>query len=148
MVNFANENEKLFYGLEIAKQVIRNYPFKSLASHVIGYTQPITLDELNVLSKKGYQLNDSIGRTGIEFAYENYLRGEWGGQMLEVDAFGSVHRTLGEKMAAAGKDLVLTIDAGLQRAAEKALSLGKSVLTGRAQGFVYPMDETTDDEGE
>ena len=72
------ENENIFYGLEIATKLIRNYPFKTLASHVIGYTQPITDWEFNALSKKGYKLNDLIGRTGIEFAYEELIRGEWG----------------------------------------------------------------------
>ena len=116
------EQALTFQGVEVDIDVVRNYPYGSLASHVLGYTQLITEKEFKTLAAKGYRLRDRIGRIGVEAAYESYLRGEWGGQMLEVDAFGSVHRTLGEKMAAAGKDLVLTIDARLQRAAEKALS--------------------------
>ena len=79
------ENESIFYGLEIATKLIRNYPYKSLASHLIGYTQPITDSEFSFLSKKGYRLNDVIGRTGIEYVYEDLIRGEWGGEMIEVN---------------------------------------------------------------
>ncbi len=110
-----------FKGFQVDIDVIRNYPNGSLAAHILGYTQLITEKEYKSLSAKGYLLRDRIGRIGVEAAYEPLLRGEWGGQMLEVDAFGAVQRTLGEKSAAAGKDLVLTIDFVLQKAAEKAL---------------------------
>ncbi len=55
------ENEKLLNGIEISNKVIRNYPYKTLASHVIGYTQPITDSEFSILSKKGYKLNAGRG---------------------------------------------------------------------------------------
>ena len=67
------ENENVLNGLEISSKIIRNYPYKNVASHVIGYTQPITDSEFNILSKRGYKLNDLIGRTGIEFAYEDHI---------------------------------------------------------------------------
>ena len=79
------ENEVNLISFEIATKLIRNYPYKSLAAHVIGYTQPITEAEYKFLSKKDYKLNDLIGRTGIEYVYEDYLRGEWGGEMVEVN---------------------------------------------------------------
>jgi penicillin-binding protein 2 len=49
------ENENNLNGLEISEKIIRNYPYKTVASHVIGYTQPITDSEFNILSKKGYR---------------------------------------------------------------------------------------------
>ena len=79
------ENESNLISFEIATKLIRNYPYKSLAAHVIGYTQPITDLEYKSLSKNGYKLNDLIGRTGIEYVYENFIRGEWGGEMVEVN---------------------------------------------------------------
>ena len=72
------ENEDNLSSFEIATKLIRNYPYKSLAAHVIGYTQPITNSEYKFLASKGYQLNDLIGRTGIEYVYEDLIRGEWG----------------------------------------------------------------------
>ena len=89
------ENEGNFNSFEIATKLIRNYPYKSLAAHVIGYTQPVTELEYKFLSKKGYKLNDLIGRTGIEDVYEDFIRGEWGGEMVEVNSLGKFQRSLG-----------------------------------------------------
>ncbi len=59
------ENEDNLFSFQIATKLIRNYPYKSVAAHLIGYTQPITESEYKFLSKEGYKLNDLIGRTGI-----------------------------------------------------------------------------------
>ena len=115
------ENENILNGLEILTKIIRNYPYKTVASHVIGYTQPITDSEFNILSKKGYKLNDLIGRTGIEFVYEDHIRGEWGGEMIEVNSSGTFTKSLGIKPSKQGKDLELTIDLNLQLIAEEVL---------------------------
>ena len=115
------ENEHTLNGLEIATKLIRNYPYKTVASHVIGYTQPITDLEFNSLSKKGYKLNDLIGRTGIEFVYEDHIRGEWGGEMIEVNSSGTFTKSLGIKPSKEGKDIKLTIDLNLQLVAEEVL---------------------------
>jgi len=115
------ENENNLNGLEISRKLIRNYPYKTLASHVIGYTQPITDSEFNILSKKGYKLNDLIGRTGIESFYEDLIRGEWGGEMIEVNSLGSFQKSLGIQPAKKGKDIELTLDLNLQLVAEEVL---------------------------
>lgn len=115
------ENEDILSSFEIATRLIRNYPYQSLAAHVIGYTQPITDSEYKFLSKKGYKLNDLIGRTGIEYAYEDFIRGEWGGEMIEVNSSGNFQRSLGIKPPSQGNDIKLTIDMKLQLVAEKVL---------------------------
>ena len=69
------ENEDKFLGIEILRKVKRDYPYKTLGAHALGYISAITNSEYKILSKKGYRLNDLIGRTGVEAAYENYLRG-------------------------------------------------------------------------
>ncbi len=115
------ENEGNLFSFEIATQLIRNYPYKSAAAHAIGYTQPITEAEYKFLSRKGYKLNDLIGRTGIEYVYEDFIRGEWGGEMVEVNSLGKFQRSLGIKPPKQGKDIQLTIDMNLQLVAEKAL---------------------------
>ena len=127
------ENEDNLYSFEIAMQLIRNYPYKSLAAHVIGYTQPITDREYKFLSKKGYRLNDLIGRTGIEYAYEDTIRGEWGGEMVEVNSLGKFQRSLGIKPPSQGKDIELTIDLNLQVVAEE-------VLKNKKAGAIIVMD--------
>ncbi len=115
------ENEDNFFSFEIATKLIRNYPYQSLAAHVIGYTQPITESEYKFLSKNGYKLNDLIGRTGIEYVYEDFIRGEWGGEMVEVNSLGKFQRSLGIKPSKQGNDIELTIDIKLQLVAEEVL---------------------------
>ena len=127
------ENENILNGIEISTKLIRNYPYKTVASHVIGYAQPITEAEFNILSKKGYKLNDLIGRTGIEFVYEDLIRGEWGGEMIEVNSSGSFQKSLGSKPSKQGKDIDLTIDLNLQLVAEE-------VLKDKKGGAVIVMD--------
>jgi len=115
------EQESNLKGAQINEELIRHYPYGTLGSHALGYTQLITEKEYNLLNDKGYKINDRIGRTGLEAAYESQLRGSWGGEMLEVDSTGIVQQSLGIKEPSAGKDLTLTIDLRLQMAAEKAL---------------------------
>jgi len=127
------ENEETLYSFEIATKLIRNYPYKSVAAHVIGYTQPITDSEYEFLASKGYKLNDLIGRTGIEYVYEDTLRGEWGGEMVEVNSLGIFQRSLGIKPSLQGNDIELTIDMNLQLVAEK-------VLKNKKAGAIIVMD--------
>ena len=127
------ENEDLFEGIEIFKKVIRNYPYGSLAAHAIGYISPITEGEFKNLSKKGYRVNDFIGRTGIESFHEKLLRGSWGGEMIEVDSIGAVQRSLGMKSPKKGQDIYLTLDLDLQKVAEE-------VLKDKTGGAIIAMD--------
>ena len=127
------ENEDNIFSFEIATKLIRNYPYKSTAAHVIGYTQPITDSEYRFLSKKGYKLNDLIGRTGIEYAFEDLIRGEWGGEMVEVNSLGKFKRSLGIKPPTKGNDIKLTIDLNLQLVAEE-------VLKDKKAGAIIVMD--------
>ena len=121
VIRFKEQESKL-YGAQIDIGLVRNYPYKSLAAHALGYTQLITQDEFSELSQRGYKFSDRIGRKGIEAAFEPELRGKWGGEMLEIDAIGTVQRSLGLKLPKAGKDIKLTLDLELQRTAEKVLS--------------------------
>jgi len=124
------EQENNLYGAQIDIGLVRNYPYKSLAAHALGYTQLITQSEFSTLEERGYKLSDRIGRKGIEAAFESELRGEWGGEMLEIDSIGKVQRSLGLKLPKAGKDIKLTLDIELQRTAEKILSdkLGGAIV--------------------
>ena len=72
---------------------------------------------------KGYRPGDSIGKSGVELAYEDDLRGQPEVEKLEVDAQGRVLRSLGKQPAVQGHDVRLTIDLDLQRVAEESLQL-------------------------
>ncbi len=123
-------------GAEVDVDYLRAYPHGRLAAHVLGYTSGITEEEYERLADRGYRVQDRIGRTGIEQVYEPHLRGEWGGQQLEVNAAGEVQRVLGDRQARAGRDLRLTLDLELQRTAERALD-------GVAKGAIVAMDPQT-----
>jgi len=127
------ENEDNLFNFQISKKLIRNYPYRSAAAHVIGYTQPITETEYKFLSNKGYKLNDLIGRTGIEYVYEDLIRGQWGGEMVEVNSSGKFQRSLGIKPSIQGSDIELTIDINLQLVAEE-------VLKDKKAGAIIVMD--------
>ena len=114
--------------VNINTDAVRYYPHGNQLAHIIGYTRELTPEQLKEKQKQGYRLGDAIGQMGIEKAYENLLRGEWGGQQVEVDSKGRPIRVLGEKQAKPGKDIHLTIDINVQQAAEKALGNTKGAI--------------------
>ncbi|WP_066379069.1 penicillin-binding protein 2 [Anabaena sp. CA = ATCC 33047] len=115
------EYENELPDVEIHTEAVRYYPHGRELAHVLGYTRELTPEQLKEKRKEGYRLGDVIGQMGVEKAYETLLRGEWGGQQVEVDGAGRPLRVLGEKQAKAGNDIRLTIDLNVQLAAEKAL---------------------------
>ncbi|MFH0902287.1 MAG: penicillin-binding protein 2, partial [Pseudomonadota bacterium] len=117
-------------GIEVEDVPHRFYPRGRLAAHLLGFMNQINEDELEDRRSEGYEPGDYVGRYGIEKQWENYLRGKNGVERYVVDARG---RRLGEQETAGlltgprlvppvpGHNIVLTIDAALQGAAEKAL---------------------------
>ena len=123
-------------GAEVDVDVLRSYPHGRLGAHVLGYTSGITEEEFRQLEAKGYRIRDRVGRSGVEKAFESTLRGQWGGQQVEVNAAGQVQRILGDKPAQPGRDVRLTLDLPLQAAAERALD-------GVRKGAIVAMDPQT-----
>lgn len=118
--------------VEVFIETMRGYPNGQLAAHIIGYTGEMNDEQLAKKRQEGYRLGDVIGQMGVEAAYEKQLRGEWGGQQVEVDGKGRILRYLGDKKAKSGKSIHLTIDIDLQKAAEKTL--------GDRQGAIVALD--------
>jgi penicillin-binding protein 2 len=97
----------------------------SLLSHITGYTGPINATELEELADEGYLHDDAIGRTGVEASFEETLRGQYGSAVWERDASGRLVKLLEQTASpVAGRNLVLTIDARLQRLATESLLWG------------------------
>ncbi|MGP0128920.1 MAG: penicillin-binding protein 2 [cyanobacterium endosymbiont of Rhopalodia musculus] len=115
-------------GLEVDIESVRNYPNQDLAAHVLGYTGELNAEQLSKRRSEGYRLGDTVGKMGVEAAYEQQLRGEWGGLELEVDGGGKVVKVLGQKIGKAGKDVTLTLDLDVQKAAEAALGQRKGAI--------------------
>jgi penicillin-binding protein 2 len=124
LAEYGNELE----GVQVEPEAVRYYPNGDLAAHVLGYTGEMSDEELQRRKGEGYRLGDVIGQMGIESAYESLLRGEWGGQQVEVDGMGQVVRILGRKPTQAGKSVRLTLDLELQKAAEAALGNRKGAI--------------------
>lgn len=124
LAEYGNELE----GVEVDIEAVRNYPNGDLAAHVLGYTGELNDKELEDRKDEGYRMGDIVGQMGVEEAFEQTLRGEWGGQQVEVDGGGRVLRVLGQKQAKSGRDLRLTIDLDTQKAAEAALGNQKGAI--------------------
>lgn len=120
-------------GVEIQIVPIRTYPYDTVAAHVLGFVGEINRDELR--KRKGYQMGDWIGKSGVELMWEEYLRGIDGGRQVEVDAVGKELRVLKEVPPVAGNQLYLTIDLDLQQYGEQ--------LLGKRAGAIIAMDPLT-----
>ena len=107
-------------GVSIIEIPIRSYPEGSLASHVLGYIGRISEEEYNK-NKETYTLNDIIGRTGIEYTFEKYLKGKDGIKQIDMSVEGTITEESVVEEAIGGCDVVLTIDANLQKVTEEAL---------------------------
>ena len=114
--------------VEVYIEAVREYPNGELASHVLGYTGEMSDRELVKKRSQGYRLGDVVGQMGVEASFEQQLRGEWGGQQVEVDGKGRIIKILGAKAAKTGQNVYLTIDINLQKAAEKALGLRQGAI--------------------
>lgn len=125
------ENQSTRYpGVYAERLPRRDYPHGSLAAHVLGYTGEIGPEELASVAYEGYRAGEQIGRAGVERSRESALHGTEGLRDLEVDARGRVVRQLAETLPEPGADLVLTLDADVQEAAERALAEGIALARG------------------
>lgn len=95
----------------------RVYPLGAAAGHLTGYVQAVTAEDLEKMAGKGYHANSVIGRAGLEQAYEEELRPVDGTRIIIVNGEGDTIETLAYEPAQDGKDVRVTIDAELQRAA-------------------------------
>lgn len=114
------ERSAEFPGINVVSKPIRTYPKENLASHIIGYIAKINEDELKT-RKDTYANDDYIGRTGIEYVFEEYLRGKDGTKQIDMAVDGTQTGEYITQEAIAGNDVVLTIDANIQKIAETAL---------------------------
>jgi penicillin-binding protein 2 len=122
---YLSERSDDFPGVQVVKNFLRYYSHQELAAHVLGYVSEISAEQLKSLSKKGYRGGDTIGQTGIESRYDQYLRGAAGLAQLRVDSLGRPIGTFVTKTPPrSGDALRLTLDVKVQRAAEQALRYG------------------------
>ncbi|HJR45387.1 MAG TPA: penicillin-binding protein 2 [Actinomycetota bacterium] len=140
------ENHEDFPGVGIAKLPVREYPQGKLAAHLLGYVGEISEEQL----KEGYFANarppyaagDIVGKAGLELTYDRWLRGTPAIEKMVVNSAGDVIGKRPKRAEVPGQDLVLSLDAQIQAAAEDALAAG--LETGDAVGgAVTVMDPNT-----
>ncbi len=115
-VTAIEERKRELAGVFIQVEPRRAYPFPPLAGHLLGYLGRMSKEEIGQ-----YRGDELIGRSGIEKAFDAYLRGRSGGREVLVNFRGEQVSILGEKEPRAGNDLILTIDKELQEVAERSL---------------------------
>ncbi|HXF99052.1 MAG TPA: penicillin-binding protein 2 [Gaiellaceae bacterium] len=133
-VEYLLERKSQFPGIEIQDVYLRDYPYGALAAQVLGYVGEISPEELARLRRDGrYRPGDRIGKTGVEAAYDAYLRGRPGLWQIRVDSLGRpVSDSVPRQEPRPGYALRLTLDLELQRTAELALRYG--IALARARG--------------
>lgn len=102
-------------GFSLVNVPVRDYVSAEVFSHLLGYTGVISDEQYQSLRADDYDLNDFIGKSGIEQAYEKFLRGKNGNKQVEVDSMGLPIKELGEAQPEPGNIVQLNIDAGLQK---------------------------------
>ncbi|WP_449429583.1 penicillin-binding protein 2 [Rhodanobacter umsongensis] len=113
-------NRWRFPGVDVVPYLTRRYPLGALFAHVVGYVSRIDADDLDRLDPVRYKGTSHVGRTGIERSYEDVLHGTPGYELDEVNADGRIQQVLETHPPIPGKNLYLSIDARIQKAAEAA----------------------------
>lgn len=126
-----------FPGISLERSAVREYQDGLIFSHILGYEGKIRKEEL--AEYPDYLPIDSIGKQGIEKSYESELRGKRGADRVEVDSRGAVKKALGVFEPEPGSDLILNIDADLQKKLFDSLSVALDTA-GLRKGAAVAMD--------
>lgn len=118
-VQIREQNAKLA-GINVVTEPTVSYISGSLASHILGYVGAISEDEYST-RKDTYRNDDIIGKDGVQKVFEEYLKGTDGVKQVDMTVDGAITSEYISEEAVAGSDVVLTIDANLQKVAEEAL---------------------------
>jgi penicillin-binding protein 2 len=130
-------------GVDVVVEARRQYTDGPLMSQLLGYTGPVSAEQLPDLREKGYQPDDLLGKVGLELQYETELRGTYGVQTVARDKTGRRTQVLQTvRDAVPGASLKLTIDTKAQRNAQKALKWAMDKI-GMKRGVVIAMNPQT-----
>ena len=128
MISLLNDGN--YAGARITTSSVREYKTDS-AAHILGTVGPIWREEYLELKDKGYGYNDRIGRSGVELAFEAYLKGTDGKRIVSTNADGKITGEYYEKEPQPGNTVELTIDLSLQKSVEDALAETVSAMSAK-----------------
>ena len=134
-VTAIKERQEMMPGVEVSVEATREYT-TSYASHILGRVGPIYKGEADSYLSNGYQLSDTVGKDGIEYTMESYLKGQSGTKIVEQSKFGKTTDVISSDNTVPGSSVVLTIDINLQATAERALAetIAAIAARGKANG--------------
>lgn len=135
IAEFSEKNAE-FPGVNIVVEPKREYTSGTVASHILGYTGRIQKEQYEN-NKDIYDINDIVGKTGIEYTFEKYLKGQNGVKQIDMGVDGTASGEYVTQDAIAGSNVVLTIDANLQRITENALAQNIQKISEGGFGKVY-----------
>ena len=147
-----NKNILGINGVKISTVSIRTYPYDKVASHIVGYVQNVNAEDLKKHKNEGYNSTSVIGRSGIEAAYEEKLRGITSGKIDLVDKNDKVIKELcHKKVKMSPQDITLTIDIDLQQSLyneyqnDKSASVALNPKTGEVLALVSTPSYSSND---
>lgn len=124
LVYYLEENQRRFPGVAVQRVFVRHYPDGSRAAHVLGSVGEVNEEELKEVPYKHLEPGDEVGKGGVEYTYDRFLRGESGLTKVQVNALGqpTPGGNLVSQAPTPGDNLKLTIDADVQAAGEASLA--------------------------
>jgi penicillin-binding protein 2 len=144
---FIRERQENYPGVAVERQFLRDYPRENLAAQLLGTVGQINPDELKLRRNKGVKQGSIIGKAGLEYSYDRYLRGTDGAKVLKVDANGRFvsDEPVDEREPVPGRNVRLSLDLDLQKEGQQALASiggglpGAFVAMNPRNGQVYAM---------
>ena len=124
-----------FPGLQIEARPTRFYPYGGLTAHSLGYVGRLSLNELQAIEESRYAGTETIGKSGVEKAFEDALLGQVGVERVETSARGQIMRSVDREDPVPGADIPLHLDIGLTAKLYEAL--------GDRRGAIVAMDPKT-----
>ena len=124
VLNYVLENRDRFPGVELEQVFLRQYPHQEVGAHLFGTVGEVSKEELKDERYRGVELGDRVGKSGIEYQYDRFLRGKNGATKLQVDALGNLRQELRDVAPVQGRQLRLSVDIAVQEAGQLALAGG------------------------
>jgi penicillin-binding protein 2 len=118
------ERQEEFPGVTIERVFLRQYPHHEVGAHLFGTVGEVTAEQLDTERYRGVDMGDRVGQSGIEAAYDRFLRGRNGATRVQVDALGNLSRELATRHPRQGRQLRLSVDLDVQRVGQEALASG------------------------
>ena len=150
---YLEERQSQFPGVQIQPVWLRTYPLQKLAAQLFGTIGPISCDallqhqtpnanncELKDPRFKGVPQQDSVGQSGLELSYNQYLQGTDGTSKVQVDALGRFIGDVGQVQPIPGDNLRLSLDVNLQRVGETALATAVNTIPNANGGAFVAMN--------